>query len=210
MTEARRKIVVGISGATGSIYGVRLLQTLAKREDAEVHLVVSRWAERTLALEMGLSLSDLEPLCHRLHPPEDVSASIASGSFGVQATAIVPCSMKTLAAVAAGYSADLISRAADVALKERRPLILVARETPLSAIHLKNMLAATEAGATILPPVPAFYGHPQTIEDLVMQTISRVLDHLGFPSSVAYRWEGPEQPPEKQPERPNSRQGDEP
>ncbi len=182
--------MVGITGATGSIYGVRLLETLAKRDDAEVHLVVSRWAERTLALEMGLSVADLKPLCHRMHPPEDVSAAIASGSFGVQATAIIPCSMKTLAAVAAGYSADLISRAADVALKERRPLILVTRETPLSAIHLRNMLTATEAGAMVLPPVPAFYGHPQNIGDIVMQTVSRVMDHLGFPNSVAYRWEG--------------------
>lgn len=185
-----RRIVVAVTGATGAVYAVRLLRELAGQAGAEVHLVVSEWGAKTLELETGLTPPELSRLCHRTHANHDLAAPIASGSFGIDAMAVVPCSVKTLAGIAAGYAQNLIGRAADVALKERRPLILAVRETPLSPIHLRNMLTVAEAGATILPPMPAFYGRPASIDDLVDHTVGQLLRHLGFPNQLGTRWEG--------------------
>jgi 4-hydroxy-3-polyprenylbenzoate decarboxylase len=191
----KRRIVVAISGASGSIYGARLLEALDLRSDVEVHLVATEWGLRTLALETGLTLEDLAPHCREVHPNNDLGASIASGSFGVDGMAIVPCSVKTLSSIATGYAASLVTRAADVALKERRPLVLVVRETPLSVIHLRNMLAASEAGATILPPMPAFYGRPDSLDAIVDHTVGQIMRHLGLESDLGYQWRGMEEGP---------------
>jgi 4-hydroxy-3-polyprenylbenzoate decarboxylase len=185
-----KKIAVGVTGATGAVYAVRLLEELARRSDVEVHLVISQWGAKTLALETGLRPADLAALAHRTYDNGDLGAPIASGSFGVEATAVVPCSVKTLAGIASGYASTLIGRAADVALKERRPLILAVRETPLSAIHLRNMLTVCEAGGTILPPLPAFYGKPSSLDDIITHTVGQILRHLGLETDVGFRWEG--------------------
>lgn len=184
------RIVVGITGASGAIYGVRLLEELRGRAGVETFLVVSRTAARIAEQETGRTLGDLRALADHWYDNDDLAAPIASGSFPVDAMVVAPCSVKTLSALANSYSDTLIARAGDVALKERRPLILLVRETPLHAGHLRLMLALAELGALIVPPIPAFYGSPRTIDDLVNHTIGRVLDHLGLEHSLYRPWTG--------------------
>ena len=185
-----QRIIVAISGASGAIYGVRLLQMLRELDGVETHLTVSAAGLLNLSQELDMSRSSLEALAHAVHPVHDVGAAIASGSFQCAGMAIAPCSMRTLAAVAHGLSDNLITRAADVMLKERRRLILMARETPLSLVHLRNMTAVTEMGGIIFPPVPGFYHRPQTLAEMVDNTVSRVVDLLGLPQVNAPRWNG--------------------
>ena len=185
-----QRIIVAISGASGAIYGVRLLQMLRELDGVETHLTVSAAGLLNLSQELDMSRSSLEALAHAVHPVHDVGAAIASGSFQCAGMVIAPCSMRTLAAVAHGLSDNLITRAADVMLKERRRLILMARETPLSLVHLRNMTAVTEMGGIIFPPVPGFYHRPQTLAEMVDNTVSRVVDLLGLPQVNAQRWNG--------------------
>lgn len=185
-----RRLVVGISGASGAVYGIRLLSVLAERPDIETHLVVSRAAGLIIARESERTVKEIEQLADVAYRPDNLAAPIASGSFRTDGMVIAPCSIKTLSAVANSYAADLIRRAADVTLKERRPLVLLVRETPLHLGHLRLMSQATEIGATVLPPIPAFYGHPQTIDDLVDETLGRVLSHLGVDNDLYTRWQG--------------------
>lgn len=184
------RIIVAISGASGAIYGVRLLQLLRELADVETHLTVSAAGLLNLSQELDMSRSDVEALAHAVHPIHDVGAAIASGSFQCAGMVIAPCSMRTLAAVAHGLSDNLITRAADVMLKERRRLILMARETPLSLAHLRNMTSVTEMGGIVFPPVPGFYHRPQTLAEMVDNTVSRVIDLLGLPQVNAQRWSG--------------------
>jgi flavin prenyltransferase len=185
-----RRLIVGISGASGVIYGIRLLQVLKQDGEIESHLVLSAAARATIAQETNWKVSEVEALATVVHNPNDIGASIASGSFMTTGMVIVPCSIKTLSAVANCYSADLMSRAADVCLKEGRPLILCVRETPLHLGHLRLMTQAAESGATILPPVPAFYGNPQTVDDLIDGTIGRILLRLGIDNELYTKWRG--------------------
>ncbi|GHF17194.1 non-oxidative hydroxyarylic acid decarboxylases subunit B [Streptomyces spiralis] len=184
------RLVVGMTGATGAVLGVRFLQALAALPDVETHLVLSRWARTTIELETGLSVDEVAALADAVHRPEDQGATISSGSFPTDGMVIVPCSMKTLAGIRAGYADGLVGRAADVVLKERRKLVLVPRETPLSEIHLENMLALSRMGVQMLPPMPAFYNHPQSVDDIVDHVVARVLDQFGLPAPAARRWEG--------------------
>jgi 4-hydroxy-3-polyprenylbenzoate decarboxylase len=184
-----RRLVVGISGASGFVYGHRLLQMLQPL-DLEVHLVVSKSALLTMACETSCKLSELSAMAHQLHRNEDIGASIASGSFRTLGMIVAPCSMKTLAEVATGNASSLLSRAADVTLKERRRLVLMARETPLSLVHLRNMVSVTEMGAIIAPPVPAFYARPKDLDDMVDHTLGRMLDLFDIDSPAVRRWEG--------------------
>jgi polyprenyl P-hydroxybenzoate/phenylacrylic acid decarboxylase-like protein len=186
------RLVIGITGSSAPHYGVALLRTLRSLGSVETHLVLSQAAHRTLELEMALKPEDVCALADHVHDPSDLAAPISSGSFLTIGMAVLPCSMKTLAAVAHGYTEDLLTRACDVALKERRRLVLVPRETPLSLIHLRNMVAVTEAGAIVLPPMPAFYHLPQTIDDLIAQTVGKVLDQFGIDHRLFRRWQGPE------------------
>ncbi|MHB9837719.1 UbiX family flavin prenyltransferase [Paraburkholderia terrae] len=194
MTErASRKprIVVGISGASGAMIGVRLLAALRRLGTHETHLIVSASGAITAAQEMDLTRSDLDGLADVAHNVRDIGATIASGSFVTEGMVIAPCSMKTLAGVANGFADNLLTRAADVMLKERRRLVLVARETPLNLAHLRNMTLATEMGAIVMPPVPAFYAHPKTIEDVVDHTVGRILDLFAIEHrEIAKRWSG--------------------
>ncbi|MEV6280677.1 UbiX family flavin prenyltransferase [Nocardia sp. NPDC051832] len=187
----RPRLVIGITGASAPHLAVHLLTALHRLKTVETHLVVSRAAHRTLELEAGLRPDDLIGLADVYHQRGDIAASIASGSFRTMGMVVVPCSMKTLAAITHGYSDDLLARAADVCLKERRPLVLVTRETPLSLVHLRNMTAVTEAGAIVLPPVPAFYGQPASIEDLLAHLSGKILDQFGIEHELAPRWQGP-------------------
>jgi polyprenyl P-hydroxybenzoate/phenylacrylic acid decarboxylase-like protein len=182
-----KPIIVALTGATGAIYGIRLLQVLRERS-VEVHLVVSPWAEKTIVLETDYRGEEVRKLAGRCYAVDDLSAPISSGSFPVEGMVIIPCSMKTLAGIAHGVSENLILRAADVMLKEKRKLILVPRESPLSLIHLRNMTVASEAGAIILPPMPGFYFRPKTIEDLVDHLVGKVLDLLGIDHHLFPRW----------------------
>jgi 4-hydroxy-3-polyprenylbenzoate decarboxylase len=185
-----RRIVVAITGATGAVYGVRLLQRLGACPGVETHLVVSDAASLTLHQELGLQRRDVEALAHVVHKNREIGASIASGSFQTDAMVIAPCSMKTLAAVAHGLSDNLIARAADVILKERRRLVLMVRETPFNLAHLRNMTAVTEMGGIVFPPLPSFYNRPATIDEMVEHTVARVMDLLGVDNSLAPRWAG--------------------
>ena len=187
MTAAR--IVVGITGATGAVYAVRLLERL-RAAGRETHLVVSPAGVLNAHHELGLNRSALEALADVAYAPGDVGAAIASGSFATDAMVIVPCSMKTLAAVALGLSDNLLARAADVTLKERRRLVLMVRETPFNLAHLRNMTAVTEMGGVIFPPLPAFYHRPQSIDDLVNDTVERVLSMLGVSGAAPKSWQG--------------------
>ncbi len=187
----RPRLVVGMTGASAPVLGVHLLRSLQKLGTVETHLVMSRAAHRTVELETDLHPSDVADLADVHHQRGDIAASIASGSFRTLGMVVVPCSMKTLAGIASGYSDDLLTRAADVCLKERRRLVLVTRETPLSLIHLRNMVAVTEAGAVVLPPTPAFYQRPRDIEDLVAHLTGKVLDQFGIEHDLFRRWEGP-------------------
>lgn len=184
------RIVIGITGATGAVYGITLVRELT-RAGAETHLVLSRWAKRTIELETDYKTESISQLASVVHDADDLTAPIASGSFRHGGMVIAPCSMKTLAALAAGFADNLITRAADVTMKEKRPLVLLPRETPLHAIHLENMLKLARAGVVIMPPVPAFYHRPTTITDLVMQTTGRVMDLLGVDNNLAPRWREP-------------------
>ncbi len=191
MTDrAQRRIIIGISGASGAIYGVRLLQALRDVPDVQTHLVVSAAGWRNVEEEHGLQRAAIEALAHHVHDDADVGAAIASGSFGAHAMVVAPCSMRTLAAIAHGLSSNLLTRAADVMLKERLRLVLMVRESPLSLIHLRNMVSATEAGAIICPPMPAFYLRPQSVDDIVNASVARVLDLLDVPHTLAARWQG--------------------
>jgi 4-hydroxy-3-polyprenylbenzoate decarboxylase len=183
-------VVVGISGATGIIYGVEVLRAL-RRLGRPAHLVISEMAVRTLALETDIPIAEVRGLADVVHSVKDLAAAPASGSFRTQGMVVAPCSVKTLAGIAQGFSQNLLLRAADVTLKERRRLILLFRETPLHAGHLRLMLQATEAGAILLPPMPAFYTRPASIDDLVQQTVGRALDLLGIDDPALPRWTGP-------------------
>ncbi|MEU4484283.1 non-oxidative hydroxyarylic acid decarboxylases subunit B [Streptomyces purpurascens] len=186
-----RRLVVGMTGATGAVVGIRLLQELQRQPDVETHLVMSRWARATVELETTWTAREVARLADVVHGPEDQAASISSGSFRTDGMIVTPCSAKTLAAIRAGYGSDLIARAADVHLKEQRRLVLVVRETPLSTIHLENMLALSRMGVTLLPPMPAFYNRPASVDDIVNHIIARVMDQFGLDSQRAVRWEGP-------------------
>ena len=185
-----KKIIVAISGASGALYGVRLLQMLKTMDGVQTHVTVSASGFLTLRHELQIDREHLEALAHKVHPAHDVGAAIASGSFQCDGMVIAPCSMRTLAAVAHGMSDNLLTRAADVMLKERRRLVLMVRETPLNLAHLRNMTSVTEMGGIIFPPVPSFYHAPVSIDDLVNQTLSRVLDLLGLPQADVQRWAG--------------------
>jgi 4-hydroxy-3-polyprenylbenzoate decarboxylase len=184
------KAIVGISGASGAIYGVRLLERLACRNDVEIHLILTKSGEKTLFLETGKLAADVRKLAHFWHPLEDIGSRLASGSSAADAMVIAPCSIHTMSAIAAGLSSNLLIRAADVILKERRKLILLVRESPFHLGHLRNMTALAEMGAVIAPPVPAFYHHPETVMDIVDHSVDRVLDLLGVPDPAVRRWEG--------------------
>ncbi len=187
------RIVVGIAGTTGIIYGIRLLEILKQHPDVETHLVMSNPAKQTIILETNYTVEQVESFADKVYRFGDIAASIASGSFKTAGMVVIPCSMKTLSAIANSYSDNLLVRAADVTLKERRRLILVARETPLHLGHLRLMAQVTEMGAIIAPPMPAFYHKPKTIDDIVKQTVGRVLDLLGIEhESLFKRWTGPE------------------
>ena len=185
-----KRYVVGITGSTGSVYGIRLLQQLREVEEAEVHLILSGPAKRTLVEETDWALKDVEALAHVVHDDKDIGASIASGSFRTAGMVIAPCSVKTVAALASSYADTLIARAGDVHLKEGRPLIALVRETPLHAGHLRQMLALAELGGVILPPMPAFYHRPKSVDDVVNHTVARVLDRLGLPQDLVPEWPG--------------------
>jgi 4-hydroxy-3-polyprenylbenzoate decarboxylase len=185
---APRRIILAISGATGAVYGARLLQVLQGSPGVETHLVVSDAGWRNLQIEQGLAREAVEAFAHHVHDAGNVGAAIASGSFRCDGMVVAPCSMRTLAAVAHGLGDNLITRAADVMLKERRRLVLMVRETPLNLAHLRNMVAVTEMGAIVAPPLPAFYLRPQTVQDVVDASVARVLDLLDVAHQLAGRW----------------------
>ena len=184
-----KRLIVGITGATGVIFGIRLLETLVD-SGIETHLVVSKWAQQTLGHETTMTMAELNGLATVNYAPGDMGAAISSGSFHTDGMVIVPCSVRSLAAVAHGMGDHLVHRAADVVLKERRKLVLVARETPLNEIHLNNMLMLARMGAVILPPVPAFYNHPESLDDMVDHIVMRILDQFDMPKELMARWDG--------------------
>src|ERR1700731_166907 len=185
-----KRIVVGMTGATGAVLGIELLRQLQRCTDVETHLVLSRWARATIHLETELSARDVESLADVVYSWDEQTAALSSGSFRLDGMVIAACSMKTLAAIRMGYADGLIARAADVTLKEHRRLVLVPRETPLSEVHLDNMLALARMGASIVPPMPAFYNQPASIDDIVGHIVTRIMDQLGFESPTATRWNG--------------------
>jgi 4-hydroxy-3-polyprenylbenzoate decarboxylase len=194
------RLIIGISGASGVIYGIRLLETLARDKTIETHLVLSPAARATITQETAWNVRDVERLADVAYKPGDIGASIASGSFATLGMIVAPCSIKTLSAIANSYSADLMSRAADVQLKEGRPVLLLVRETPLHIGHLRLMTQAAENGAIIMPPVPAFYGGPQTVDDLVNGTVGRALARIGIHNTLYAEWlgmNGKANPPEE-------------
>jgi len=190
MAARPRRIIVAITGATGAVYGVQLLRRLHATPGVETHLVMSDAASLTLHQEVGLQRRDVEALAHVVHKNREIGATIASGSFQTDGMVIAPCSMKTLAAVAHGLSDNLVTRAADVMLKERRRLVLMVRETPFNLAHLRNMTAVTEMGGIVFPPLPSFYHRPATIEEMVEHTVDRAVDLLGLDNAHAPRWGG--------------------
>jgi len=187
-----KRLIVGISGASGAIYGVRLLQVLRDVAEVETHLVMSQAARQTLSLETDFSLRDVQSLADVVHDVRDIAASISSGSFKTAGMVILPCSIKTLSGIVNSYTDTLVTRAADVVLKERRPLVLCVRETPLHLGHLRLMTQAAELGAVIMPPVPAFYHRPESLDDVINQTVNRVLDQfdIDLPEDLFTRWQG--------------------
>ncbi|MDQ0644967.1 UbiX family flavin prenyltransferase [Microbacterium murale] len=190
MERTPRRLIVALTGASAPHLGIHLLETLRDLGTVQTHLIISGAAHRTLEIETGRRASDIASLADVVHSRSDIAASIASGSFLTLGMVVVPCSMKTLAGIALGFSSDLITRAADVTLKERRRLVLVARETPLSLVHLRNMVAVTEAGAVVLPPMPAFYQRPQSIDDVLAHLTGKVLDQFGIEHDLFPRWQG--------------------
>ncbi|WP_338596119.1 non-oxidative hydroxyarylic acid decarboxylases subunit B [Saccharopolyspora sp. SCSIO 74807] len=184
------RLIIGMTGATGAPLGVRLLEELHEQPEVETHLVLSRWARTTIELETGYSAREIGKLADVVHGSGDQGASISSGSFRTDGMVVVPCSMKTLAGIRTGFADGLVGRAADVVLKERRKLVVVPRETPLSEIHLENMLALSRMGAVMVPPMPAFYNNPSSVGDVVDHVVARVLDQFGLPAPAARRWNG--------------------
>ena len=189
MTIMKKRILVCLTGASGAIYGVRLLRAL-KSNGHEVHLIISKWGEETLKYETGIDSETLAKEADFVYNEHDLAAGPASGTFPLDSVVVIPCSMKTLAGIAHGYADNLISRAADCSLKERRPLILVPRESPYNLIHIRNMAAVTEAGGMIIPACPAFWAKPKTIENLVDSVVERVLEHLGVSDNTRATWTG--------------------
>jgi 4-hydroxy-3-polyprenylbenzoate decarboxylase len=187
------RIIVGVSGASGSVYGYRLLERLRSRGGVETHLVLTRSGERTGFLELGIRAAEWRAMADHHYPVEDVGTRLASGSFPADAMVVAPCSIHSMSAIAAGISSNLLLRAADVTLKERRKLILMVRETPFHLGHLRTMVSLSEMGAIIAPPIPGFYNKPQSVMELVDTTVERVMDLLGVPAPDARRWDGPEQ-----------------
>ncbi|ADP13139.1 3-octaprenyl-4-hydroxybenzoate carboxlyase [Erwinia sp. Ejp617] len=187
-----KRLIIGISGASGVIYGIRALQILQQVSDIETHLIMSQAARQTLALESDYSVRDVQAMADVVHDARDIAASISSGSFDTDGMAILPCSMKTLSGIVHSYSDGLLTRAADVVLKERRRLVLCVRETPLHLGHLRMMTTAAELGAIVMPPVPAFYHRPQNVMDIVDQTVNRVLDQfdIQLDKDLFTRWQG--------------------
>ena len=190
MSEPRQRIIVGISGASGAIYGVRLLQALRTLPGIETHAVISDAGWLNITHELGLERTHAPALADVVHSIDHIGASIASGSFHASGMVVAPCSMRTLAAIAHGLADNLLTRAADVMLKERRKLVLMVRETPLHLVHLRNMLTVTEMGAICCPPLPAFYQHPRSVQDVVDASVARVLDLIDVPHTLATRWAG--------------------
>jgi 4-hydroxy-3-polyprenylbenzoate decarboxylase len=184
------RVIVAISGATGAIFGIRLLEALRATDDVETHLVISKWGQRTIEHETTMTVEAVRKLADFVHHPENLAAPISSGSFRTDGMVIAPCSTRTLASIATGVSDTLISRAADVVLKEARRLVLLVRETPLTAIHLENMLKLARLGVVMMPPVPAFYNYPATLDDMVDHVVARVMDHFGLDFPRARRWDG--------------------
>ncbi|TMI04085.1 MAG: UbiX family flavin prenyltransferase [Betaproteobacteria bacterium] len=197
LAAMKKRLIVGITGATGAVYGVRMLEALKGATGWESHAVLSEAGALNLWHELKMKRKDLEHLADAAYHPKDIAATIASGSFLTEGMVIAPCSMKTLAAVAHAHADDLVSRAADVVLKERRRLVLLPRETPLNLAHLRNMATVTEMGGIIFPPVPAFYALPESIDDLVAHTVARVLDLFGIHSAKLARWQGMKGTPEE-------------
>ncbi|TBM12361.1 UbiX family flavin prenyltransferase [Hafnia alvei] len=187
-----KRLIIGVSGASGAIYGVRLLEVLQGVPDIETHLIMSNAARQTLALETDLQLRDVQSLADVVHDSRDIAASVSSGSFKTAGMVILPCSMKTLSGIVHSYTDNLLTRAADVVLKERRRLVLCVRETPLHLGHLRMMTTAAELGAIVMPPVPAFYHRPQTLQDIIDQTVNRVIDQfdIEMPEDLFTRWGG--------------------
>jgi 4-hydroxy-3-polyprenylbenzoate decarboxylase len=184
-----RRLIVGMTGSTGAVFGIRLLEAL-KHADVESHLIISKWAQRTLEHETRYTVEQVRSLASVVHSQGDMGASISSGSFITEGMVVIPCSVRTLGGIANGYGEHLVHRAADVILKERRRLVLVVRETPLSEVHLENMLKLARMGVVMLPPMPAFYNHPQTVDDVVDHIVARVLDQFGIAAPFAKRWDG--------------------
>jgi 4-hydroxy-3-polyprenylbenzoate decarboxylase len=187
----RRRLIIGISGASGAIYGIRALQALRDVPDVEVHLVLSPSARRTIAEETDFSVPAVEALADVVHQHGDIGAAVASGSYVTAGMIVAPCSIKTLSEIASSHNDNLLARAADVCLKERRKLVLLVRETPLHLGHLELMAQATRYGAVVLPPVPAFYARPRTIDDIVNHTVGKALDQFGVPHRLLQRWKDP-------------------
>jgi flavin prenyltransferase len=190
MSSAPKRFIVAITGATGAVYAVRLLQALGGRPDVETHLLVSPAGWMNVEQELGLARTEVEALASVVHNVRDVGATIASGSFRTDGMVVVPCSMRTLGAIAHGLADNLITRAADVMLKERRRLVLAVRETPLNLAHLRNMVAVTEMGGIVFPPLPAFYHRPATLDELVDHTVGRMLELLGLEQDLSPAWRG--------------------
>jgi 4-hydroxy-3-polyprenylbenzoate decarboxylase len=185
----KRRLIVGISGATGAIYGVRIIEILSKIDDVETHLVLTKAGKMTIQVETPYSVKDVETMADVVHDINNVGASISSGSFRTAGMVIAPCSMKSMSGIAHSLGGDLLVRAADVVLKERKKLVLVARETPLHLGHLEAMVALTRMGAVIFPPVPAFYHRPKTLDDVINQTVTRVLDQFDIDVKLFHRWD---------------------
>ena len=190
MVASKTRVVVGISGASGSVYGIRLLEELAKNPSVEAHLVISSSGKRTLAAETDWSVKSVEALADVIYDDRDIGASLASGSFRTAGMIVAPCSIKTLAALASCHADTLIARAGDVTLKEGRPLVALVRETPLHVGHLRQMVAFAEMGGIVFPPVPAFYVKPATVDEIVSQTVARVLDRMGLEHDPIPEWTG--------------------
>lgn len=195
--STRPRFIVGISGASGVVYGIRLLQLL-RELDVETHLVMSKSAQVTLAYESDLSVADVRALADVNHANTDIGAAISSGSFKVQGMIVAPCSIKTMSEIATGVTGSLLARAADVMLKERKRLVLMLRETPLHLGHLRTMTTVTEAGAIVYPPVPAFYARPQSLDQMVDHTLGRVLDLFGLDTQTVTRWNPPRNHPARE------------
>jgi flavin prenyltransferase len=185
----KRRLIIGVSGATGAIYGVRILQILSKLEDIETHLVLSKAGKMTIQVETPYSVKDVEAMADVVHDISNVGASISSGSFRTEGMVIAPCSMKSMGAIAHSLGGDLLVRAADVVLKERKTLVLAVRETPLHLGHLEAMTSLARMGAVIFPPVPAFYHRPKTLDDVINQTVTRILDQFDIDVSLFHRWD---------------------